>query len=108
MYMAAVRTADGAGTIHLYKHRDTRRYLNLDEAGHAYEYCPPAEDSSPDPGHYRVHRSIAEAIEHVELWLFEREPAFFRSFPPDDWPTETSGAPAVNNIDGSVQDLDES
>lgn len=22
----------------LYKHRDTRRYLNLDDAGHAYDY----------------------------------------------------------------------
>ena len=29
-------TLDGEITVHLYKHIDTRRYVNLDTAGHAY------------------------------------------------------------------------
>ena len=29
---------EGGESIHLYKHADTRRHLNLDAAGHAYRY----------------------------------------------------------------------
>ena len=38
MFMASY-TPDGSGTVvHSYKHRDTRRYLNLDEDGQCYCY----------------------------------------------------------------------
>lgn len=87
MYMASARSQDGR-TIHLYKHRDTRRYLNLDDQGDAYEYCGPSETGSGpmSAGCYRPHRSLTDAIDHVELWLFEQHPSFVRSFPPNLWP----------------------
>jgi hypothetical protein len=37
LYMACAVTAGGL-RVHLYKNRYSRRYLNLDEAGHAYRY----------------------------------------------------------------------
>lgn len=90
MYMCAVVNKRKRLQIHLYKHRDTRRYLNLDDAGHAYEYCGPAP-ASFDPGsggRYRPHRSLRDALRQVDLWLFDAEPSFWRSFPPDKWPAD--------------------
>ncbi|MEP7115325.1 MAG: hypothetical protein ABI862_18830 [Ilumatobacteraceae bacterium] len=37
MWMGQGELDDGT-RLHLYKHCDTRRYLNLDEAGHAWRY----------------------------------------------------------------------
>jgi hypothetical protein len=78
--------------IHLYKHRDTRRYLNLDECGNAYEYCGPAfdDDDPMSAGEYRLHEFIEDAIDRADLHVFETEPGFFRSYPPSDWPPEAS------------------
>ncbi len=51
-----------SGQIYLYKHYDTRRYLNLDERGNCYAYVV----SSP---HDQAYPSItaAEAIRHLEV-----------------------------------------
>ena len=94
MYMYAVCNRRKGLTIHLYKHMDTRRYLNLDDAGHAYRYCGSARtDDDESGGMYRLHASLAVAINALELWLFDDEPRLFRSFPPSEWPgglTETT------------------
>jgi hypothetical protein len=84
MYMATVRRLRRGLRIHLYKHVDTRCYLNLDDGGHAYAYRGPVPGGG-DPGcggRYQRYRSLVHAIEHLDLWLFEVEPAFARSFPP--------------------------
>jgi hypothetical protein len=44
MYMGAVVDEDRIVTIHLYKHQLTRRYLNVDDAGHAYVYAGSADE----------------------------------------------------------------
>ena len=38
MHMSCLESEDAAVRLQLYKHRDTHRYLNLDDAGHAYQY----------------------------------------------------------------------
>lgn len=38
MFMALYPTTAGV-TIHTYKHRDTRRYLNIDDDGMCYRYA---------------------------------------------------------------------
>lgn len=45
MWMGA--TASDGVPVQLYKHSDTRRYLNLDAAGHAYRYV--AKDNAYVP-----------------------------------------------------------
>ena len=42
MWMGAAEFEDGR-TVHSYKHVDTRRYLHLDESGHAYRFLSRAE-----------------------------------------------------------------
>jgi hypothetical protein len=87
MYMAAVRSTRPDLVIHLYKHVDTRRYLNLDDAGHAYAYI----DSEGDrvchgfSGRYRRHGNLVDALDRLELHLFETV-RLWRSFPPEQWP----------------------
>ena len=57
-------------TLTLYKHWYTRLYLNLDQAGHAYRYVPPKNWlTSTHDGRYLAHRSLTEAMDHLELWL---------------------------------------
>ena len=46
------RLPDGVAAVWLYKHGDTRRYLNLDGAGHAYRYVPPADPYGDVAGSY--------------------------------------------------------
>jgi hypothetical protein len=90
MHMAVVRNARKKLAIHLYKHIDTRCYLNLDEGGHGYAYRGSASDVF-DPssgGRYQRYRSLLDAIEHIQLWLFDEPQPLFRSFPPHRWPTE--------------------
>ena len=53
--------------IMLYKHRDTRRYLNVDGRGRAYRYVPPPNLESEDDG-YRRHPTLRAAIDHIGLW----------------------------------------
>ena len=52
----------------LYKHYFTRRYLNLDAAGHAYRYFPPRDPASTRSGQYRLHRNLPTAMDHLGLW----------------------------------------
>jgi hypothetical protein len=87
MYMAAVQARRRAVTIHLYKHIDTRHYLNLDDGGHAYAYQPRVGDPrTPDSGgRYRRYRDLVTAIDRLELHEFETI-NLFRSFPPEEWP----------------------
>jgi hypothetical protein len=62
--------------IWLYKHVATRRYLNVDDLGHAYRYVAP-RDLSRD-GRYVAYRRLSDALEHLELelvdtaWRYER------------------------------------
>jgi hypothetical protein len=89
MYMVAVRNQRLGLRIHLYKHRDTRCYLNLDEAGHAYAYQPSGDDGRSDRanfgGRYRRYRSLADALHDVDLWMLEQG-RLLRSLPPEAWP----------------------
>ena len=61
MWMGAAEFNDGR-TVHSYKHVDTRRYLHLDESGHAYRFLARA-----DGGQYRLlvdpRQAIATALE---------------------------------------------
>jgi len=45
-FMFMDRVHQGAITIYLYKHRQTRRYLNLDASGGAYQFAPNTTDRS--------------------------------------------------------------
>ena len=59
MWMGAAEFHDGR-VVHSYKPVDTRRYLHLDESGHAYQYR-----SRADGGRYAPHRDPREAINHA-------------------------------------------
>jgi hypothetical protein len=57
-------------TIHLYKHILSRRYLNLDDAGHAFRFMgeSKAERLQVRGGNiYRLHRDLATAVRHLQL-----------------------------------------
>lgn len=54
--------------IMLYKHRDTRRYLNVDETGQTYRYVVPKSDDDRDEGTYRRYSSLQVAVDRVGLW----------------------------------------
>lgn len=95
MWMCSVENKRKRLVIHLYKHIDTRYYINLDAAGHAYEfrYDPELDDDdrrgdSQFSGRYRLHRSVDEAIWRLRLWEFEH--GLFRSFPPSEWASDVS------------------
>lgn len=68
MIMARV-IRNGRPDIQLYKHVHTRKYLNVDAAGHTYRYRPPRNPNSTRLGSYWPHRSLRRAIE--DLWLWE-------------------------------------
>jgi hypothetical protein len=71
MYMGRVESRDGRLWIHLYKHIDTRHYLNLDDAGHAYRYRDHLDegdaryDDDSWGGQYALHRTLGDALHHV-------------------------------------------
>jgi hypothetical protein len=92
MYMYMVRNPAKRLRIHLYKHIDTRRYLNLDDGGRAYEYVDAATDDELDDndfgGYYRPHRDLAEAVMGLGLRQFDSARPLYRSFPPEDWPSD--------------------
>ncbi len=58
---------DRPADISLFKHVDTRHYLNLDQAGHAYRYLPP-DGADDGPGRYVRHRSLRDALLDLGLW----------------------------------------
>ena len=97
MFMGTVSNARKRLDIHLYKHVDTRRYLNLDVAGHAYAYLGPAsaEVDTTTGGRYRRYRSLPDAINHVGFGEFERAPCLARSFPREAWPPDVPAMPRV-------------
>ena len=81
----------------MYKHVDTRRYLNLDVAGHAYAYLGPAspEVDTTTGGRYRRYRLLLDAIDPVGFWEFEGEPCLYRSFPREAWQPDVVSTPRV-------------
>jgi hypothetical protein len=91
MFMGTVSNARKRLDVHLYKHVDTRRYLNLDVAGHAYAYLGPVSYTvdTTTGGRYRRFRSLRDAIDRVGFWEFEGERCLYRSFPPEAWPPMT-------------------
>lgn len=68
MIMAQIRRRERPD-LHLYKHVYTRRYLNLDAAGHAYRYVSPRTFDSKFKGRYVAHKDMRRALDHLELWL---------------------------------------
>jgi hypothetical protein len=54
-------------SIVLYKHRFTRRYLNLDDTGRPHRYVAP-RDGATGHGRYLVHRDLRAALDHLDLW----------------------------------------
>lgn len=68
MIMAQIRRRERPD-LHLYKHVYTRRYLNLDAAGHAYRYVSPRSFDSKFKGRYVAHKDPRRALDHLELWL---------------------------------------
>jgi hypothetical protein len=52
----------------LQKHSLTRRYLNLDQDGHAYCYVAPRDPNSLSNGRYVPFRDLVEAIDHLDLY----------------------------------------
>ncbi len=70
MYMCRL-VAQGEPDLHLYKHIDSRMYLNLDDAGHAYEFLGCVGE---DGSRYRPWRDLRSAIEHLELdWALKAD-----------------------------------
>lgn len=60
-FMFMNQVGQGSTTIYLYKHHHTRRYLNLDASGRAYQFAP---DPSDRASSYRpIH--LGDAIAHV-------------------------------------------
>jgi hypothetical protein len=67
-FMVMVRLGRrGRPDLTLYKHVFTRRYLNLDDAGHAYRYIAPRDEMKGD-GRYVAHRNLRDALDHLRLW----------------------------------------
>jgi hypothetical protein len=67
----------GRPRIVLYKHVHSRRYLNLDDAGHAYGYVPPRPGASGD-GRYVALEDLRTALERLDLPFIEEAVASFR------------------------------
>jgi hypothetical protein len=98
MFMATVRGTREQLAIHLYKHIDTRRYLNLDEDRNAYAYLGPAPDGTDasSGGRYQRYGALVDAITHLELGRYEVDPPLFRSFPPEAWPSDGPTRPEAD------------
>ncbi len=59
MHVGKLRRREPRPDLLIYKHRFTRRYLHLDEAGHAYRYVAPARSqpgTRPTPAPPRSRR----------------------------------------------------
>lgn len=66
MVMGALRRT-GHPLLYLYKHVETRAYLNIDAAGVAWRYVPPRRGDDGD-GRYVRHRSLEDAFDALRLW----------------------------------------
>jgi hypothetical protein len=66
--------------IFLYKHGVTRRYLNVDDAGHTYRYYPPRGERGN--GQYRRHRDLTAAIDALDLWMMSNSAGTAWTEPP--------------------------
>lgn len=79
MYVARIVTIEPLGLpdVHLYKHVDTRCYLNLDELGRAYRGTSRKPSSRKGrktwAGWYRPLPDLATAIAYLDLW--SRDPS---------------------------------
>lgn len=58
----------GRPDLLLYKHYYTRRYINLDDAGHAYRYFPPRSLRSRSHGRYLPYVDLLTAVDRLDLW----------------------------------------
>ena len=67
MHMSWCHEARPHGLM-LYKHRDTRRYLNLDSGGQAYRYIPSPPNAADDHGRYEPHACLRDALDDLGLW----------------------------------------
>lgn len=92
MYMACLRNRGKRIRIHLYKHIGTRRYINLDDAGHAYRYQPPDLDDLDDlddaasGGRYRMYADPITAIRGLDLSQLQRPgPRVVEPQEEEDW-----------------------
>jgi hypothetical protein len=67
MVMARVVRRPRRPDVLLYKHCYTRRYLNLDHAGHAYRYGPTREFERGTDRYVR-HHHLRTALDDLDLW----------------------------------------
>jgi hypothetical protein len=72
MWMCAMESLDGGAPLHLYKHIDTRRYLNVDTDLRMYAWVDDLDDDLMQPAaelvvHYRRLGGLAWAIERLDL-----------------------------------------
>ncbi len=68
MWMCSATTERGV-RIDLYKHWLTRRYLNLDGAGHAYKYfIERLPNGRFGDDWYEPHPSLQPALEHLDIY----------------------------------------
>jgi hypothetical protein len=63
----------GRPRIWLYKHIDTRRYVNVADDGTPYRYIPPKDWNSRYEGRYVLHRNPKTAWWHLGLWTLREE-----------------------------------
>ncbi len=54
--------------IYLYKHGFTRRYLNVDMQGVAWQYVEPAHLDDDHPGTYKRLSGLDVAVARLDLW----------------------------------------
>lgn len=89
--MCSVTTKDDI-RIDLYKHRWTRRYLNLDGAGHAYKYrARRLPDGRQSYGWYVPHPALQPALEHLDIYNEIWRPNIERNHPAYTAPGSPSG-----------------
>ena len=86
MCMGRLRSREGEPDLHLYKHYDTRRYINIDEQLRLFAFCF-ADAEKPFfecDVYYRRLRSTREAIERLDLDTLSPRAADDRSDLPDN------------------------
>lgn len=66
-FMIMIRFDDKEGAIILYKHIDTRHYLNADEQGRVYRYVPGRDRQEGRRGDY-LPTTLTDALERLGLW----------------------------------------
>lgn len=82
-------------------------YINLDQAGHAYELWYASDDQwerdhDVDPhfsGRYRLHRSLEHAVARLGIWEMECG-RLGRSYPPEQWPADPDDMAIGAYMDG--------